>query len=656
MKVYLSYRNDAIEPVRIHDWVRKIEDSLSHARGHEPPDEGFLPWVTESADRVAYVLFVLALRGRARELACNREPLPAGVSTFADAEQISAVVRHGPEASDSCDSESRAQRFALDAERFSRRRIGSQLDYLLSLLQKEFMRTPREEAVAKSTVHCPRSEELENLESFVESARERTGVIVGECGSGKSSMLAHFAARSSGAFYIDVSRLGNEISSAHGRAQRFVERDRTCRQSSLQLAKVSSQQVETVLEEALVNEIRHRVIAQMRAAVSQTRTSGPSEAGSLACLLAAEWHELPVDSLVNYWLVAMLVVTTRERDRVQVEGQPSLDGEARLLDATVLSREIRQLTTHPAENLDTMLALNNISDCDGDLWRALYCAFFSLARPVLILDNFERLHATAVVQPALQAALNLAAEISDDGASGGARWKTMISTRNLTSVEQMLSGLRADSWTAVSLTAVQGEVALGHLQRLHLSQACRREILNRRIMRALQAWRSCAPWLRETELEAIAKEGISQGLAGGCSGETDNVSELLEATFESVADGLCTRILEARPELGASPPRARGMTKAELIEIITAKQKHLPARDVELALKQILEIMSEALSAGERIEIRGFGSFSLHFRPPRREKSLKTKIKTPSGIGARHLKTGKHSPENINNDLKPSCG
>ena len=43
------------------------------------------------------------------------------------------------------------------------------------------------------------------------------------------------------------------------------------------------------------------------------------------------------------------------------------------------------------------------------------------------------------------------------------------------------------------------------------------------------------------------------------------------------------------------------MTKSELIEIITAKQKHLPAKDVELALKQILEIMSDALSQGERI-------------------------------------------------------
>ena len=75
------------------------------------------------------------------------------------------------------------------------------------------------------------------------------------------------------------------------------------------------------------------------------------------------------------------------------------------------------------------------------------------------------------------------------------------------------------------------------------------------------------------------------------------------------------------------------MTKSELIELITAKQKQLPARDVELALKQILEIMSDALSQGDRIEIRGFGSFSLHFRPPRQGRNPKTgeSIKIPAG-------------------------
>src|SRR5688500_12387287 len=66
------------------------------------------------------------------------------------------------------------------------------------------------------------------------------------------------------------------------------------------------------------------------------------------------------------------------------------------------------------------------------------------------------------------------------------------------------------------------------------------------------------------------------------------------------------------------------MTKSELIELIAAKQKHLPAKDVELAVKQILEIMSDALAQGNRIEIRGFGSFSLHFRPPRQGRNPRT--------------------------------
>src|SRR2546430_10154110 len=79
------------------------------------------------------------------------------------------------------------------------------------------------------------------------------------------------------------------------------------------------------------------------------------------------------------------------------------------------------------------------------------------------------------------------------------------------------------------------------------------------------------------------------------------------------------------------------MTKSELIEIITAKQKHLPAKDVELALKQILEIMSDALSQGERIEIRGFGSFSLHFRPPRRSEEHTSELQSQSNLVCRLL-------------------
>ena len=59
------------------------------------------------------------------------------------------------------------------------------------------------------------------------------------------------------------------------------------------------------------------------------------------------------------------------------------------------------------------------------------------------------------------------------------------------------------------------------------------------------------------------------------------------------------------------------MTKSDLIEILSERQSLLNYRDVELAVKLILEQMSENLSNGDRIEIRGFGSFTLHHRPAR---------------------------------------
>ena len=66
------------------------------------------------------------------------------------------------------------------------------------------------------------------------------------------------------------------------------------------------------------------------------------------------------------------------------------------------------------------------------------------------------------------------------------------------------------------------------------------------------------------------------------------------------------------------------MTKSELIEVLARKQKHLPAKDVELAVKHLLDLMSDSLATGQRIEIRGFGSLSLHFRPPRMGRNPKT--------------------------------
>ena len=66
------------------------------------------------------------------------------------------------------------------------------------------------------------------------------------------------------------------------------------------------------------------------------------------------------------------------------------------------------------------------------------------------------------------------------------------------------------------------------------------------------------------------------------------------------------------------------MTKSELIEKISASQDQLPPKDVELAVRMILDRMTSALAGNQRIEIRGFGSFSLHYRAPRVGRNPKT--------------------------------
>ena len=66
------------------------------------------------------------------------------------------------------------------------------------------------------------------------------------------------------------------------------------------------------------------------------------------------------------------------------------------------------------------------------------------------------------------------------------------------------------------------------------------------------------------------------------------------------------------------------MTKSELIERIAEKQAQLSLKDVELSVKTIIDLMTQSLSSGERIEIRGFGSFSLHYRAPRTGRNPKT--------------------------------
>jgi integration host factor subunit beta len=95
------------------------------------------------------------------------------------------------------------------------------------------------------------------------------------------------------------------------------------------------------------------------------------------------------------------------------------------------------------------------------------------------------------------------------------------------------------------------------------------------------------------------------------------------------------------------------MTKSELIERIAEQQEQLSVKDVELAVKMILEYMSQILSTGERIEIRGFGSFSLHYREPRVGRNPKTGESVQlDGKYVPHFKPGKELRDRVNESLK----
>lgn len=95
------------------------------------------------------------------------------------------------------------------------------------------------------------------------------------------------------------------------------------------------------------------------------------------------------------------------------------------------------------------------------------------------------------------------------------------------------------------------------------------------------------------------------------------------------------------------------MTKSELIEVIAREQNHLAYRDVELAVKCMIEQMSQTLASGDRIEIRGFGSFSLHFRPPRVGRNPKTGDSVAlSGKHVPHFKPGKELRERVNSKFQ----
>ncbi len=66
------------------------------------------------------------------------------------------------------------------------------------------------------------------------------------------------------------------------------------------------------------------------------------------------------------------------------------------------------------------------------------------------------------------------------------------------------------------------------------------------------------------------------------------------------------------------------MTRSELVEALIACNPEMTAKEVDLAIKQLLETISHTLEQGHRIEVRGFGSFSLHYHQPRAGRNPRT--------------------------------
>ena len=97
------------------------------------------------------------------------------------------------------------------------------------------------------------------------------------------------------------------------------------------------------------------------------------------------------------------------------------------------------------------------------------------------------------------------------------------------------------------------------------------------------------------------------------------------------------------------------MKKSDLIEILAAKQDHLPTADIETAVRALLEQLSTTLASGERIEIRGFGSFALHHRAPRIGRNPKTgeSVALPAKHTP-HFKPGKELRERVNEAFQRS--
>jgi len=97
------------------------------------------------------------------------------------------------------------------------------------------------------------------------------------------------------------------------------------------------------------------------------------------------------------------------------------------------------------------------------------------------------------------------------------------------------------------------------------------------------------------------------------------------------------------------------MNRSDLITILAARFPGLTEKDAEIAVKEILDAIGQVLARGGRVEIRGFGSFSLNYRKPRKGRNPKTgETVLVAAKAMPHFKAGKEMRDRVEQSIKPS--
>jgi len=96
------------------------------------------------------------------------------------------------------------------------------------------------------------------------------------------------------------------------------------------------------------------------------------------------------------------------------------------------------------------------------------------------------------------------------------------------------------------------------------------------------------------------------------------------------------------------------MTRSELIDLLATRMNQLSPKLVEDAIKNLFDRMIVSMASGERIEIRGFGSFELRFRAARKARNPRTgaEVKTEDKRTP-HFRPGKEMRERVQNSQHP---